>query len=303
MAEFGPAEFLGHRLLTRHQRDRGQVSKTAFHKLWCIADRHLQETFDVDVGLPRFWYKYGEMADEQSINDEFYTAPRASWGGQAYKPIWNLEPADFEITEEERHSIEQTVKWTAMRFSGRDSAFLEAYHYHSHAPNSFIRTYSELRQLLQRVDLDSQGVLDPHVSRADFSGEPNREIIERYLDELVITYPEFDPNFDRFHTLFLRWDDTARMGLAGSRSFDELETFLDAFVEALSKVVLQHKFNQHIPDHRIESWDESRDDAIDEFEAYLEDYRATVLQETEMSGTLHEVAATFDETVLSNLDS
>lgn len=303
MGNLGAAEYLGHQLLIHHQEQRGLVPKTVFHKLWCISDRHLTENYEIDIGLSRFWYKYGEMADEQSTSDEFYAAPSAPWGGQAYKPVWDLDLDDFDVAEEEREVIDTTVSWTQTRFKRRYTRYLEAYQYQVYAPNDFIRVYSELREHLQYMDLDTQEVLTQHAFRPEFDVESNEELIEAYLDELVIAYPETDEDFGRLHTLFLRWDDTARLLLTEEAPYERMDSFLDMFVEALSKAVLQLKYNSNVSEAQLSKWKGNADEAVTEFETYLANYRDELLDGRKLSGVLEGVAEPYDETVISNLES
>lgn len=301
MAKFGAAEYLGHQLLTHHQNQRGLIPKTVFHKLWCISDRHLLNNYEVNVGLPRYWYKYGEMADEDLVNDDFMVGPSAPWGGQAYKPVWELEADDFDVPDEERGLIDNTVRWTLDRFRGRDTRDLVSYQYITGSPNDFVRSYSELREHLQYSELDSQEVLTPHV-RPNFDVDSNKELVEAYLNEMAVTYPENDEDFQKMQTLYLRWDDTARLVLESDGSFGDLETFLDMFVEALSKIVLKPKYNSNVSAEQIAKWKAESDDVVSEFKAYLDNYRAELLDDYEMSGVLESVADVYDETVISDLE-
>lgn len=302
MCGLGPAEYLGHQLLEAHQEQRGLVPKTVFHKLWSISDRHLSSNYGLDVGVPRYWYKYGEMVDEQSVDGDFFGAPTAPWGGQAYKPDWDLDASDFDLTDEEHELIDSTVKWTQSRFKRRNARYLEGIQYQVYAPNDFIRAYSELREHLQYTDLESQEVLTQHTFRPELDVDSNEELVEAFLDEMVITYPENDDDFARLHTLFLRWDDTARLLLEREESFEELDDFLDRFVEALSKAVLQRKYNSNVDERRLASWERDSDDAIEEFESDLDARRAELLDDREMSGVLESVSETYDETVLTDLE-
>ncbi|MFB6163139.1 MAG: hypothetical protein ABEJ86_06870 [Halococcoides sp.] len=303
MGDLGAVEYLGHQLLMGHQEQRGLVPKTVFHKLWCISARHLEDNHETEIGLPRYWNKYGEMVDEQSVNDEFYSAPSAPWGGQAYKPDWQLDSDDFDISTEERKLVDRTVKWTLNRFKRRKSRYLEAYQYQTYSPNDFIRAYSELREHLQYMDLDSQQVLTQLTFRPEFEAESNDELLTSYLDELVITYPENDEAFSAFQPLFLRWDDTARLLLERDRPYDELETILDEFVDALSKAVLQVKYNDSVPDERLSRWRENAEDARASFERYLDEFRTDLLVSREQSGVLDSVSETYDDTVRSDFES
>lgn len=299
MGNLGAAEYLGHQLLTHHQNQRGLVPKTVFHKLWCISDHHLIENYNIEVGVPRYWYMYGETVDEQSSNDEFFAAPRAPWGGQAYKPVWELEPSDFDATDEQREYIDSSVSWTLQRFQRRHTRYLENYQYQLYAPNDFIRAYSELREYFQHGDLENQQVI---TSAVDLSQdiESNEELVRAYLDEMVITYPDNDDDYAKFHKLFLRWDDTARLILDKRDGFGELEDFLDEFIEALSKGVLKLKYNTHIREDRLAVWEQEAEGEISDFESRLERKRTELLKDREMSGVLDGIGETYDETVIGN---
>jgi len=302
MGRYGAAEYLGHQLLLHHQNQRGLVPKTVFHKLWSISDHHLSDNYGLDVSVPRYWYMYGEMVEEQSVTQDFYSAPSAPWGGQAYKPDWELEPSDFDISEEERNLIDSTVKWTLNRFERRDTPYLESYQYQLYAPNGFIRAYSELREHLQHRDLDTQEVLTQYAVRPEFDAENNRELVEAYLDEMVITFPETDDDFAELHELFLRWDDTARLILNERQDYGELEEFLDEFIDALSRGILKLKYNTGVAEEVLEQWREEADEEIAKFEAQLETRRTELLRDREMSGELEGVSEAYDETVISNLE-
>lgn len=303
MSDFGAPEYLGHQLLLRLQEQRGLVPKTVLHKLWCISDRHLEETHDVDLELPRYWYMYGEMVDEASVNSEFHSGPQAPWGGQAYKPDWDLETDDFDVEDDVREHIDKTVKWTINRFDRRETPYLESYQYQIYAPNDFVRAYSELRAHLQYVNLEIQEVLTQHAVRPDFDAEDNRELVESYLDELVITYPEQDPDFADLQPLFLRWDDTARLILETETPFEDVEALLDEFIEALSVGLLQVKYNEDVPSERIEEWEEESEGALGEFERSLESTRKELLLDREPSGILERHADAYDDIVVSDLEN
>jgi len=300
MSQYGAAEYLGHQLLLTHQEQRGLVPKTVFYKLWCISDRYLMDNYGLDIVLPRYWYMYGEMVDEQSVDTGFRTAPGSPWGGQAYKPVWDLEPTEFDVTEQEREFIDNTVKWTANRFERKETQYLESYQYQSYAPNNFIRSYSELRAHLQYVNLETQEVLTPLAVRPEFDADGNKELIEAYLDELVITYPEHESEFADLQALFLRWEDTVRLLLDQPEPYEEIAGLLDEFIEALSKAVLQLKYNDDIPETRLEEWRKVADNARERFESNLAETRKSLLLREDPHGELDGVSEAYDELVLSN---
>ena len=138
--DYGAAEYLGHQLLLQHQAKRGWISRSAFHKLWTSTAHYLEEEHGCDVELPYFWYKYGEMADEGLINDGFLNAP---WGGLAYSPVYEVDNHSFDISEKAKSVVDQAVSWSVSRFGDRGVQYLKEYQYKVHAPNAFIRAYSE----------------------------------------------------------------------------------------------------------------------------------------------------------------
>jgi len=86
--QFGPPEFLGwHLLVSLKNRSGDQISRSKFLKLCCIADRYLLEELDHDIGFPRYWYMYGELANQHEFSGRFYNAPSAiGYEGQQYLP-------------------------------------------------------------------------------------------------------------------------------------------------------------------------------------------------------------------------
>jgi hypothetical protein len=66
---------------------------------------------------------------------------------------------------------------------------------------------------------------------------------------------------------------------------------------------LQLKYHSHVTEERLAAWEQEAEAAISEFERDLEERRSELLRDREMSGELHSVAETYDETVLSNLDA
>jgi hypothetical protein len=76
--QFGEPEYLGWSLLV-HLKDQSndQISRSKFLKLCCITDRYLLEKHDYDVGLPRYWYMYGELANQHEFSGRFFNASKA----------------------------------------------------------------------------------------------------------------------------------------------------------------------------------------------------------------------------------
>jgi len=289
----GPQEYLGYRLIVKiKERSKRQISRSKFIKLNCIADRFLRDELDTDIGLPRYWYKYGEILDEQAINSEFYHAPSArGFTGQQYLTSSEYADNEFDIDEDTRANINEAVEWTALRFAKRNAEQIKNYQYRVQAPKEFIRAYSELRERLDVSELEEQAII------GEFSpGEAgNKELVIDLLDEMLLTYPKDE--YDYICDLYLRWDDTARMLIEEQSDFDSLNEFLDEFIEALSKTELRFKHSKYIPEERLERWRDERQDALDDFRRTLQEKRKELLRDREPSGELHKVAEEYNETV------
>lgn len=297
MPSLGPAEYLGHRLLKKLQENRGKVSKTSFYKFWTICDRELLEQYDIDVGVPRYWYKYGELVDEPSVNSDFYSRPQAPWGGQAYKPDYDISESDFNITSPEKEAIGDIVIWASERFGGYNARELEMYQYENFSPNDFIYAYSQMREYLQYTNLDKQKPIDLFEKKGP---DNNRDLVIKKLDEMLGLYPE-DERYENVRDLYLLWDDTVRLVIKQGTSFSTIEVMLDEFVEVLGRTILRLEYNSDVSEDRMSEWDDETRDAVQNYRSNLESRRSELLTEYEDATTLGMVGETFDETVLSDL--
>lgn len=292
--KLGPWEYLGYKLIVKiKDRYKRQISRSKFLKLNCVADHYLQEELDFDIDLPRYWYKYGEILDEHSVNGEFYHAPSArGFSGQQYLTSREYDVDEFDITDEEREMIDKAVDWTALRFAKRNVEQIKAYQYQAHAPKEFIRAYSELRELLI-TDLEEQAVLTRYSSK-DAS---NQEIVTDLLDEMLMTYPT--QRYEDMYGIYLRWDDTARILIEDDPDYPGLKEFLDDFIKALSKVELRFEHGSNIPEYRLDRWWNERDDVLNSFEEELENRRIALLKSDEPSGELESVAEEYNEAAMN----
>lgn len=294
---YGAPELLGYRLLERLQQSRGLVPRTVFHKFWSLSDRYAAEELGVTLGVPRYWYKYGELVDEASVDDGFFVESSAPWGGRAYKPVYDTED-DFETTSRERRAVRETVEWVLERFGDKSAQQLEAYQYERYAPNEFVSAYSDLRRALQYTDLDEQTSLSTF---APDGPDDNHGLVADQLDRMVATYPADDPAFEPLFDVFLRWEDTARLLIEQGREFARLEAFLDEFVQAVSEAVLRHQFAVGVDEERVDQWRTNAEASVETFEAAVRDRRTDLLRTRDRSGVLQSVSETYDETVLDGL--
>ncbi|WP_372480065.1 hypothetical protein ACAH01_01880 [Halomicrobium sp. HM KBTZ05] len=292
--EFGEPEFLGWLLLKRlKEQSNDQISRSKFLKLCCIADRRLIESRGYEVGLPRYWYMYGELANEHEFSKRFYNAPLAiGWDGQQYLPK-ELQVEAFDVSEEGLESIPDAVRWTVREFGRKNVEEIKQYQYEKHAENEFIRKYSELRWLLSTIDLGRQERLENYSS----GGESNEEYLKRQLDEMMATYPDGEARYDDLKTLYLRWDDTVRLMVDHSVEYSRIAEFLDDYIRTLSKAVLRFTYNQNITDERLEDWEEDAAKEREKFTTHLTTIRSELLRDRSRSTELDQVSDAYSQTI------
>jgi len=296
---FGEPEFLGW-LLLKQLKDQSddQISRSKFLKLCCIADRRLADTHEYDVELPRYWYMYGELANEHEFSDRFYNAPLAiGWEGQQYIPK-ELPVDAFDVSEEGLGLIPQAVRWTVNEFGRKNVEEIKRHQYEEHAENEFIRTYSELRWLLNTIDLGRQERLPNYGS----GGESNEEYLKRQLDEMMAAYPDDEERYDAMKRLYFRWDDTVRLMVDQAVEYSRIAEFLDDFIRTLSKVVLRFAYNQNISDQRLVDWEEDAAVEKSEFATHLKEVRSKHLRNRSRSTELDRVSDAYSQTIEEQIE-
>lgn len=294
--DLGRAEYLGYKLLQELEASKGLVPRSFFFKVWCITDHYLQDEYEYASELPRYWYKYGELVDEQSIG-RFYNAPSAPWGGQRYYALPDIEEEQFEVTERGKEVIQRAVGWAIHRFGKANTRQVKAHQYMVYGPNEFIRTYSELRDMLDYTDLTSQSILP----QSGDETQSNTDLVENHLDQMISTYPD-EEEYDFVYDLYLRWDDTARLLIEDEPQYEALFEFLDEFIGALSQCVLRFEYKSYIPSTRLDKWANDKESDRKTFETDLEETRSALLSNRETSGVLESVSEAYDQTVAAELE-
>jgi hypothetical protein len=299
VSEFGEPEFLGWVLLKQlKEQSDDQISRSKFLKLCCIADRRLIESHSYEVGLPRYWYMYGELANEHEFSGRFYNAPLAiGWDGQQYIPK-ELHVDEFDVSEEGLKLIPESVQWTVQEFGRNNVEEIKQHQYEAYAENEFIQRYSELRWLLSTVDLGKQDRLQNYTS----GGESNAEYVRRQLDDMMAAYPDKNNRYANMKPLYLRWDDTVRLMIDQSIEYSRLAEFLDDFIEVFSKVVLRFVYNQNISDERLSDWEEDAAEEKTEFISYLKEVRSELLQNRSRSTELDRVSDAYSQTIEEQIE-
>lgn len=297
--EFREPEFLGWTLLSKlkNQSD-DQISRSKFLKLTCVADRRLQERKNVDVGLPRYWYMYGELANEHEFSGRFYNAPRAiGWEGQRYIPK-NLAFEDFDIDEELVTQILPIVEEVVSELGRENVEDIKEYQYTEFAENEFIRKYGELRWILKNIDLGEQIRLEYFQV-----GRSNEEYVKDLLDGMMESYPNEESGYDEIKPLYLKWDDTVRLMMEQSVEYSKIAEFLDKFIKVLSKSVLRLKYQQNISSERLSRWEEEGENAQVDFRKEIKDERKRLFNTRTRSTELDNVSETYSAAIAEKIDN
>lgn len=274
--DFGRSEYLCYRLLVElDDASASAISGSKFHKLSCLTDRYLGSELGHDVGFPRYWYVYGEVVDEQTLDGDFYIAPSAKyWSGRRYLPAEDVSDWHFAVPDEQKSAIEDAVDWAVGKFADANAEGVKKYLYHHHIPNEFVRTYSDLRAQLKRVNLDEQYTLGDF----EVTSQSTRGFVVESLERMVETYPRKD--YPEAYELFVEWYDTVELLLEDDDpDYSTIEEFLDSFITMLAKVELRFHHRQHIPDERIKQWEDERLDAKETFASKLTQKRRELLDE------------------------
>ena len=295
--EFGEPEFLGWALLRKlKDQSDNQISRSKFLKLCCIADRRLLEMHEYDIGFPRYWYMYGELANEHEFSGRFYNAPQAiGWEGQQYLPKPSITNVD--ISQEGIELINRAVRWTVKEFGRKNVEEIKKYQYRENAENDFIREYSELRWLLNTIDLGRQERLPNYVN-----AQSNGEYLKSKLNTMMTTYPDDEEHYSEMKGLFLRWDDTVRIMIEQSIEYSRIAEFLDDFIRALSKVVLRFAYNQNISEQRLANWQEDAAKEKSEFTTNLKNTRMELLSNRSQSTELDSVSEDYSQTIEEKIE-
>lgn len=294
MDAFGPAEYLCYRVLVGLERRKPRhTSRSRFHKISAFADHILEEDLGGDSVLPRYWFMFGETVDDHAINRAIFNAPKASfWEGQEYLPAGIIDHEEFEVPAESKRQIDRAVSTAVGRYWDDDAIELRREQYQRFAPNEFIAAYSELRDVLELVDLDTQTRFE--LFNRDLS---NRDIIVEYLDDMLETYPT--ETYADLYDEYLLWDDTMRVLLEEGPDFDQFEELLNRFIRALSIVELRVHHHRNIPNETVESWSEDRYVERQEFREETKQLRERVLEGHQLDEILAEtVADSYNDAVL-----
>jgi hypothetical protein len=282
--EYTARDYLCYALLEQldaKQHDGRSIVRTQFLKLTCIADRILEEDYDQDLELPRYWYQYGEILNETPLNSSTYNVSQAEWNDQTriVSPAPGITSDAFDLDVDEKEDIDRVVSRVVRKYANDESDLIKQDQYEQYAPTPFVQSFDEFRGFVG--DQEAQ-----NTSLTDFINEDvpaAEEEAKDRLDTLVASYPE--ELYSTMYKLFLRWEDTTRL-LIDYEDFDQVESLLKDFWETFSQVELRHHHEQHTPREQKLRWHDDQDELIAGFRAKLSEVREDVLLQRETSGVL-----------------
>lgn len=287
-------DFLCYQLLDQlddAQNDGRSITRTQFLKIVPIADRILSNEYDLEVGVPRYWYMYGEILNEEPLNGGYYTTTDAPWGGKAVELAPGITSDTFDVANDVQRDIYEVARRLASTFSNEKTDELKEHQYQEYAPTDFITAFDNFRSFIS--DTDQQNTTLDNFRSQESSYSRVTEAKE-LLDDVFVAYPE--DMYDEMYDVFLEWEDTTRLLLEQQSSFSDIESLLSDFWETFSKVELRLCHEQNTPREQKMSWVEEREDVKHEFRDRLIEIREQALAERESSSVLESVADSYSET-------
>lgn len=296
--DFGPPEYLVYRVLWElRENTSGETGRTKFHKLCILADKKLTEDYDRDIGLPQYWYKYGKTLEESEIDSAVAFTPQSNHRrGYAYYPAEQVSESDFDHLDEDlKDDIFEVVIEVVDEHGEKDYRDLEKYQYENFPPHEFVTAYGNFRWYLSSISLDRDQVTFEH-----FTDPSEKSTIEDFLDKMLISFEEDE--FEEIYDLYLDWDDTIRLLNEEGASARELLDFTETFIEALAKAVLRFKDQSHISQSRVKKWEKEKEKVLNDLEKKIERRRKGALSGRSLSGELHDVSGSYNETISDELE-
>jgi hypothetical protein len=297
--DLGPAEYLAYSVLSvYHEEGSGELGRTAYHKLTTLADRYLRNERGIDVGLPSYWYFYGETIRESAFEEQIAFSPASNHRqGRAYYPAERIDESDFSNVDTELKREVRSAAWRVVEEHGSKGwRELEALQYREYSPNDFVASYRDLREVLNAKSKThrQQSSLSAH-------GDAWRKTnVTSVLDTMVERFPAEE--YELLYDEYLLWDDTFRLLVDAETPATELREFLEEMIEAVSVVYLRFQRHQHIEPRTIQMWAREAREKPAAFKSSVESKRTEAIELTESTGALEDVAESYNETILEEIE-
>jgi len=298
LGDLEPPEYLLYRVAAeRHEQDGRETGRTRIHKLCCLADRLLAQEYDQEVGLPKYWYKYGRTISEAHLNSAVTYRPNANhFGGQAYYPADQVSESDFDhLSENLKDDIYNAVQSVVTEHGDKTAEELEESQYQNFAPDDFVIAYADLRWYLNTISQDE----DQH-RLSQFVAPDEKTRIEELLDEMLATFDE--ECYSEIHDIYLDWDDTMRLLVDVGRSPRELHDFTEIFIEGAARIILRFEEHSNIDSEVLEDWREEKTKVRKDLQSRVTQKRKEALSERQSTSALDSVADSYNTAISEELD-
>lgn len=265
--------YLAYQVLSRldeEQHDWRSVTSGQFSKLPCIADHYLIDRLNRDIDFPRYWYKYGEVGNREPLDSTLFIIEEAEWGGLEVRPA----KADIEfehVDGELRADIDEAVKFVVDNFANVKIDRVKELQYEHFAPNDFVRTFDNLRDLIYRLseELESNETLEEE-------GQKSR--LNTLLKGAVSTYRE--DTYEKMKPDFVEWATVIRL-LINHGEIGKAEAQLEEFWDVFSKVHLRMEHNNHPFHNQNRRWKQENEDLLSKYRNSFNVFRETIVNSQE----------------------
>lgn len=296
--EFGPPEYLVYRVLSElREQYGGEIGRTKVHKLCILTERELNEEFDREIGLPQYWYKYGQTLAESEIDTSVAFTPDANHKrGQAYYPANQVSETDFDhLPEDLKDDIFRAARQIIVDHGDKSYKELEKFQYENFAPFKFIEAYGDFRWYLSSLSLEKDQMTFEH-----FTDSEQKSTIEEMLDDMLVAFDEEE--FGEIYSLYLDWDDTMRVLNDKGASARELLEFTEMFIEAFAKSVLRLKNHSNVSEERVSEWSDEKETIFSDLKEKIHRTRRTELSNRSISGELDAVSDAYNQSIEEELN-
>lgn len=295
--EFGPPEYLVYRVLSElREQYGGEIGRTKVHKLCILTERQLNKEYDREIGLPKYWYKYGQTLAESEIDTSVAFTPNANHKrGQAYYPADQVSETDFDhLTNDSKDDIFRAAREIILEHGDKSYKELEKFQYENFAPFKFIEAYGNLRWYLASLSLDQDQMTFEH-----FTDTEQKSTIEGRLDDMLVAFDEEE--FEDIYSQYLDWDDTMRLLNDNGASGRELLKFTEMFIEAFAKSVLRLKYHSNVSEERISEWCDEKETILRDLKEKISRTRKSELSNRSISGELDPVSDAYNKSIKEEL--
>lgn len=261
-------------LQTFNPQRKSIMKKAHFYKIMDILDTRLQKQ-GIDIGYPKYWYRYGSVADIDVLDHSISTGFYRYLDGDYILPYPYTKSYDIDLNR--RLIINPTVTHICKQYQYKKdyAQLLKDDSYKLNSPYKFNTIFQDVIGSVKSLKNFHQTTL-----------HTEKEIIEPLLDCLLAEFPEKD--YPELLDIYLAWDDTARLVLQHIQSskskYDYLHKITEVFWTTYSNAI-RIDYNQHIPRDIINIWEEEYSKSIVPSLLEIEELRKEIVAKINNSDT------------------